>query len=418
MRPKVRVHHISLMLRSCALLGGLVCAQQAMATHETWEWSGFVSQAGVYTSDNNYFGDTDDKLSGSYGETGVIVKGAVFETVDFSAQVIARRAGELDDGTPRFDYANLSYRFLENLHSTNEVRVGKLKAPIGLYNETREVPFTRPGIFVPQGIYWEKVRNTRSFFDGAQYFHEYNHDLSVFSLRVGAGEVRADQQEFESLMGIENFFSIAPLDTRQFSVGHDYDGGRIRTNYTYSEFKSRIFPADQSQDFLYGQGRLEYSFNVFSFEYNTADWSLTAEMMRGKTLTGFSSAFFSTYVEHPESSYCQFTYRATESLEYFVRYEHQRADREDPSGSNYIHTVFTPLEPILPLLGVESSPTHTRYSYDRTVGIAWRPSVDLLLRAEWHRVTGTSEVANYLFNKNKLTKEWDLAAIQVSYRFK
>lgn len=81
-----------------------------------------------------------------------------------------------------------------------EIRVGKLKAAIGFFNEVRKLPLTRPGIFIPQGIYWGRMRNTRSFYDGAQYFYEHRGELDTFSFCVGAGQQKVDQDEMDSLM--------------------------------------------------------------------------------------------------------------------------------------------------------------------------------------------------------------------------
>lgn len=417
MRLRLAIHY-GMVSRIAVLALSLLVTPCVFAAATDWQWGGFLSQAGVYTSDNDYFGNTDNRVSGSYGETGIIVNGALLKKFDFAAQVIGRRAGELSEGSPKFDYINLSYRFYEGMSATQGIRFGKLKAPIGLYNETREVPFTRPGIFMPQGIYWEKMRNTRSFFDGAQYFYEFNGEINSVNLRLGVGQVKADQREFNGLMGIDGYFEFSSLETRQFAIAHEYDGGRIRSSFTSAAFQSDINATDLTRAFIDGKGDIRYRVDVLSLEYNALQWTLTGEYMLGKNVTGFPGNFFSTVKEYPEASYLQYTYHAGASYDYFVRYESQRADSGDPDGTGYIDTVFSPLAPILPALGVKPSPAHSRYSFDKTIGFAWKPSTDLMFRAEWHRVIGTSEVANYLFNKKTLTKEWDLVAIQLSYRFR
>jgi hypothetical protein len=43
---------------------------------------------------------------------------------------------------------------------------------LGLYNETRDVPFTHPGIFLPQVVYFDRVRNLVLSTDGAMLYGE------------------------------------------------------------------------------------------------------------------------------------------------------------------------------------------------------------------------------------------------------
>lgn len=142
----------------------------AVAAESTWEWGGFVSQSAIYTSDNSFFNaSTDDRVSGEFSENGVIGTGTVFDYFDFATQIISRRAGDISNGNPKIDYLQMTYRFDESMDHTQSLRVGRFKTPLGFYNDTRDVPFTRSGVFLPQGIYWERVRNVRSFITGAQY---------------------------------------------------------------------------------------------------------------------------------------------------------------------------------------------------------------------------------------------------------
>jgi hypothetical protein len=46
------------------------------------------------------------------------------------------------------------------------MRVGRIKTAYGLYNTTRDVPFTRPSIVLPQSIYFERTRNLTVSADG------------------------------------------------------------------------------------------------------------------------------------------------------------------------------------------------------------------------------------------------------------
>ena len=120
---------------------------------------GFASQAYITTSDNDVFGNSDN--GGSFGltEAGLTASARPLPKLQISAQVLSRRAGEGNSGMPRLDFGFLDYRVYS--HEVNQfgIRVGRLKNPFGFYNDTRDVPFTRPGILLPQSIYFDRTRN-------------------------------------------------------------------------------------------------------------------------------------------------------------------------------------------------------------------------------------------------------------------
>ncbi|HET8707384.1 MAG TPA: hypothetical protein VFM46_13855, partial [Pseudomonadales bacterium] len=164
---------------------------------------------------------------------------------------------------------------------------------------------------------------------------------------------------------------------------------------------------------------VKYQVNIFSAEYNAQYWSYTLEYMRGATKIGQFSNFFPAFNDKPEACYGQITYRPSEAFEYFIRYEGSVSNKGDPRGEAFTQSGrdalarFNLTEKDFPL-----SPSYSRYAFDKTIGIGWRPQPEFLVRAEWHRVIGTSWIANYGLNSERLDKEWDLVAIQLSYRFK
>lgn len=76
--------------------------------------------------------------------------------------MLSRRAGEGNTGTPRLDYGFLDYR----LFSQEVNQVWYTRWPVEesiFYNDTRDVAFTRPGILLPQSIYFDRTRNLGLF---------------------------------------------------------------------------------------------------------------------------------------------------------------------------------------------------------------------------------------------------------------
>jgi len=108
-----------------------------------------------------------------------------------------------------------------------------------------------------------------------------------------------------------------------------------------------------------------------------------------------------------ESYYFQGEYRFTPKLEGILRYDALFTDRSDRSGNQW--AALNPMRQ-----GLE----HSRFARDITVGLRWNVTPEFMLRAEYHYVNGTGWLSR-LDNPNPrdTIKNWDLFAIQASYRF-
>lgn len=411
--------------RAFAFLLVAVCAQ--VHADLNLDWGAFVSQSGFYTSDNSFFNaKTDNRVSTDFSEVGITATTTLFDKIDFSTQIISRREGDIANGSPKIDHLQFTYRFDEAMNHDQAIKVGRFKTALGFYNETRDVPFTRSGIVLPQSVYWERVRNTRTFINGGQYLFDFRTGLNEFNVRASYGKLQIDRSEFDAQAGTKGAGTVDSGYLPHLSIAHEYDGGRIRSALAIFRLSPTFVPdsydlvkADGSLNIYNKKADVEFQANIFSLEYNTQNWSYTVEHLIGKTVTGQFSNFFPAFTDHPISTYGQVTYRAPHDLEFFVRYDSQVTNGKDPRGKKFAKS----LEDIATSFGLQPgsfplTPDYARYAFDKTVGVGWHPTPAFLIRAELHRVIGTAWIASYGLNSEHLTKEWDLAAIQLSYRFK
>jgi hypothetical protein len=177
-----------------ALLAGLgqVPAHSLEFVEGKIQVHGFASQGVVNTSDNRFFGNSPS-TSFDFTELGVNASYQASPRLLFSGQILARRAGEMYDGTPSLDYGLMDFSFVSDAEKRLGVRIGRIKNPFGLYNETRDVPFTRPGIFLPQVIYYDKIRNVLLSYDGAMLYGDLFRPQGNLSLSLGAGRSVIDE---------------------------------------------------------------------------------------------------------------------------------------------------------------------------------------------------------------------------------
>src|SRR5690606_948492 len=170
----------SLLLFGVPLVAASAPLQAAQIIDSVY-WHAFASQGAIYTSDNNFYGDSDDGLSTEFRELGLILGTQPLDSVSLVAQVLSRETGEVDETDLRLDYAFASYTPYSSLNGEFGIKAGRIRAPIGFFNETRDVAHTRPGILLPQSVYPDRIRNVTFARDGAQLFGSYQQGLSTFS---------------------------------------------------------------------------------------------------------------------------------------------------------------------------------------------------------------------------------------------
>lgn len=364
---------------------------------------GFASQGFVYTSDNNFFGESSDQGSFDFSELGVNASLNPFPNLQFSAQLLSRRAGEGNDGDIRLDYGFADYSFISNESDRWGVRLGRLKNPLGLYNDTRDIAFTRPSILLPQSIYFDRTRNLALSADTVQLYGEHTTDVGNVSLQMGVGNPKVSDPETElAFLGV-NLPGNLEDDTSYISrLMYERDGGLIRLAVSGAQVNidyNSVGPS--SGDLLPGKIRFEPW--IFSAQYNAERWSLTSEYALRKVSFKDFGAIPDMSITG-ESYYIQGTYRLAHNWEAVLRYDVLYNDKEDRDGTDYA--------------SLTGKPAFTQFAKDWTVGLRWNITPAFMLRAEYHRINGTGWLP-LLDNPDLTTTEqnWDLFAILASYRF-
>lgn len=370
---------------------------------------GFISQAYLVTSDNDVFGNSDK--SGSFGltEAGLNASLRPLPKLQLSAQVLSRRAGEGNTGMPRLDYGFLDYRLYSHEANQFGIRVGRIKNPFGFYNETRDVAFTRPSIMLPQSIYFDRSRNVGLSSDSVQLYGDVAiSNWGTLSTQFGVTLPIVSNKEWESsLLG-----GIQPghMEREVSYIGRgifETNDKRLRLGVS-GIWLNTAYDPQGARDPL-GAGPLEFTPVFFSAQYNTERWTLTSEYAIRPFQYGDSFKAPALRGLHfvGESYYFQGEYRFTPKLEGILRYDALFTDRSDRNGSDW--AALSPMRQ-----GLE----HSRFARDITVGIRWNVTPEFMLRAEYHHVNGTGWLSR-LDNPNArdTVKNWDLFAIQASYRF-
>lgn len=371
---------------------------------ESLQIHGFASQGFIVTSDNNFFGDSEDGGSFDFRELGLNASLRPLPNLQLSAQILSRTAGEGNGGDIRLDYGFADYSFVTNETNSLGVRLGRIKNPLGLYNDTRDVPFTRPTILLPESIYFDRTRNLALAADGTQFYGEHRSDIGGFLFQLGAVYPKTDDRETElAFLGGDRLGKLNADLSYIGRIMYERDGGRFRLGLSGAQVNigydpAAPFPAD------FRAGSIRFSPLIFSVQYNTERWSLTSEYaLRHFEFKDFGISALNLDF-YGESYYLQGTYRFNPKWEAVLRYDVLYTDKADRDGSNFASAT--------------GRPAHNRFAKDWTVGLRWNITPSIMLRGEYHRVNGTAWLP-LLDNPNpsESTQHWDLFAMLVSYRF-
>jgi hypothetical protein len=365
---------------------------------------GFASQAVLQSTDNDYFGDSPS-TSFDFTEIGLNASYQADPRLLFSGQLLVRRAGEMYDGTPSLDYGLVDFTPVSNLEMRLGVRLGRIKNPFGLYNETRDVPFTRPGIFLPQVIYYDKVRNLLLSYDGIMLYGERYSDQGNVSLNLGVGQSVIDDNVEWAYLG-DDFPGNLEAD------GVNWGIGSLWYTTPADELKLGLSAILTQMDFNAGaesflsSGTIDVFDWVASFQYNAEDWTISAEYSRTPTRWNDLGPYFPFEDQVMEGYYLQGAYRLRPNLELMTRYEEGFANRQDRDGRDFS------------LLTGNTTPRFDFFSKIWTLALRWDINPNIMFRLELQRHDGTFALSiRENPDPNDLVREWNVFSASISARF-
>ncbi len=157
---------------------------------------GIVSQGYLKSSEYNYLNNSKDG-SFQFNEVMLNVSTYVTPKLRVGAQVMARNLGNSGNEDVVLDWAFGDYRVSDNFG----IRVGKVKMPHGLYNQTRDVDMVRNAILLPQAVYPEIYRDVMNGFEGASLYGSFSFGESRgLEYEVYGGTVDTDRTGFNKFL--------------------------------------------------------------------------------------------------------------------------------------------------------------------------------------------------------------------------
>jgi opacity protein-like surface antigen len=364
---------------------------------------GFAAQGFVHTSDNRFYGDSEHG-SFDFTELGLNLSYKPMSSLLLSGQLLSRTAGEMYDGSPTVDFALVDWTVASDADGSWGVMAGRIKNPLGLYNDTRDVAFTRPGIFLPQQIYFDRVRNLLHSSDGVHVYARHYSDIGVWDIDLGiglgtvdenvevaflnrdfAGELVNEELGYVGRIGFETADGVWRLALSGARVGLDFEA--------------------RASDPI-GSGEVDTLFWIASLQYNQERWSLTTEYMQEPVEFDGFGPLVDGRDATGESYYLQGTYLLRNDLELLLRYGEGYADRDDRDGTDNA------------AMSGGLIPAHRLFQRDWTVGLRWDVTPNFMLRAEYQWANGTLSLSQRENrNLNDTRENWEMFSVLGAYRF-
>lgn len=387
--------------------------------------NGFLSQGFLQSSGNNFLGDSKNGTF-EFNEVGLTFNAEATPKLRLGVQLLSRDLGDVSNNEVRLDWASADYRASDLLG----IRIGKVKLPMGFYNQSRDSDFLRSMVFLPQSIYDETKRELLVSYQGGGIYGniplkalgdlEYQGFLGEISFPNDAtllSQLKSSaQQVLASNPGVRpavQGYPTPPSFITFFRMENKYIGGGalvyntpmagLRLGASFLTVNNDIYINSTTPN---GELKMKSKF-VYSAEYTFRNFVLAGEyaetdrrqvLLNNTMVTGPSQEYYVM------AAYTMFD-RLTLSLLYDIYYDIM----SDKDGLRY--------------KGKPNSYDFQGWRKDMGVGLRYDVNQFWTLKAEYHDVNGAALFTN-VFNPSPvpggrpaLRKEWNYFAFKASFNF-
>lgn len=373
------------------------------------EIHGFASTGYMRSDHNNYLVPSEEG-SFEFNEAGINFTTSLTDDIHAGIQLFSRDLGDIGNNDVKLDWAFLDYQWKEELG----LRLGKMKVPHGLYNDTWDYDLLRTSILLPQGVYDEGFRETLVSSQG----------ISIYgNISLGGGgrlgyNALAGTSGIGSDSGIAKIFSGNDMTFQSATIKY-IAGGRMNWHTPLQGLMlgATIYQVDLTVNTESTSAPIAIEIDIpelqifgSSVEYNIGDLTAAAEYYRMKIEPSTTMDMSRLGQPNPdpiedstetETYYGLISYRFTDWFEAGVYYSVYYPDMDDRDGDNQV------------AMGL---PDYTAWQKDLTISTRFDMTDFWLVKLEVHFMDGVA-LCTVVDNPDGFEKDWMLFAVKTSFNF-
>jgi len=405
---------------------------------------GFISQGYLKSNDNNFLTSDSKDGTAQLTEAGVVLSSQVNDSLRVGVQFLSRDLGDVGNGEVKLDWGFADYSHNDYIG----LRVGKVKLPLGLYNEGRDTDLLRPMVFLPQSIYDETKRDLLVAYQGAGlygslpagplgYFdyHAFGGGINIDddSLLITAlkqnGTFTAREWVKSTLPGPAGLAYAKDINITALDVDNDYiAGGSLVLNTALDGLRlgGSVLTVKNDIDYVLNRsikltamtsgdplqilvptpltGTIDNKLTwVASLEYVLGDFCLSSEYSETEREQTFNGTVATDATS--QSGYVMGAYTLFDSLTLSLLYDVYYSDKDDRNGKEFAAT--NPVQ----------RQDFFAWRKDFGVGARYDINPNWLIKAEYHTVDGAALFMTTVNDPTQLKSDWDYFAVKMSYNF-
>jgi hypothetical protein len=310
---------------------------------------GFISQGYMVSDRNNYLANTH-KGTFEFNDAAINFSKQFYPNFHIGCQLYSRDIGNVGNNKIEIDWAFADYRLTDSIG----FRLGKIKIPHGLYNETRDIDMLRTFIFLPP-VYYDISRSTINAMNGIDIYGNYQvENIGGFEYQILNGAKRIETESGWSRYMERRGMDIIDFDTGYTGCGKltwypNIEGLRLGVTGIFFDINAdaeiNMFPLPMP--YHIAGPDLQYKLDKFQvmvkyIEYTFQEIILAAEYMtfRGdliiKTLAPEIQPIVFNIPIKTDAFYMSMTYRLTDFFEMGGYYAVFWPDSSDKNGKTFL----------------------------------------------------------------------------------
>lgn len=364
---------------------------------------GFISQGLIDVNGSDFVND-DGSLSTELTELGINGSYQINSTFRLAAQLVYLDGGNRYEKGLRVDYALLDWSAYSSDYWQTNIYLGRFKNNHWLYSSSRDVPFARPSIILPQSVYFDGFRDIAVGSDGgAIKISHSDDDLGNFDFNLSYGKSPVSDEQTSIILG----------DLAMGTAKQDHDAqASFYWQPAFSPWRFGLslldadFSYEQNETFdFFTDADFTFQFYTVNALYEGENWEFSGEIYQQRFIVdGFY--FPGSHLDNVgQGYYGQTRYKVTSNLTALLRYEDFYLNKEDKDGKILEETTGVPY--------------YFAFHKDIALGLSYDFTSNIKVRAEYHWVRGAGRLTPVVVPNPRVnsSEKWQMWAIQLMYWF-